>query len=197
MENKALIIDNDSTILINCDENSSQQFLYIVDSKFNVNINLEINSRINSSTTINMLIFSTLDSLTNINITSNSSSDFSQVSINAFCFGLDDSKTNLTVSSSVESNAKENKVFQNIFGLILSPTATINGQPILKIQTEQVIAKHSLKIGSLDSQELFYLQTKGFDIKQAKKIIINSMIKNLLNNENDLIYINKIINARI
>lgn len=197
MENKALIIDNDSTILINCDENSSQQFLYIVDSKFNVNINLEINSRINSSTTINMLIFSTLDSLTNINITSNSSADFSQVSINAFCFGLDDSKTNLTVSSSVESNAKENKVFQNIFGLILSPTATINGQPILKIQTEQVIAKHSLKIGSLDSQELFYLQTKGFDIKQAKKIIINSMIKNLLNNENDLIYINKIINARI
>lgn len=196
--NNELIILENKNIDIKCDKNISQDFLYIIDGKNDIDLNLNLNSQKNSNVNINILSIANLDSKINIKVITNSSYDDSKIRINVYSYGFDKSKTNIFLSSSINSNAKNNDIIQNIFGLILSGESIISGQPILKIQTEQVIAKHSLKIGTLDKNELFYLNTKGFSEKNAKKIIIDTMLKRLLhNNEKFYEYIENIINERL
>lgn len=175
-----------------------QNFCYVIEAIENLNLDINLSLINSSKININILVFSFFDSIAKININSISSTNDAKIKINVYGFSFDNSKIIFRVSSEV-NRALDNVVIQNIFGLLMSNNSMITGEPILKINTEQIIAKHSLRIGSIDKEELFYLQSKGFSILSAKKILINSMIYNLLTNCNDNEFannVNNIINRR-
>lgn len=181
MENRIIkIIESNENISIKIDENMSSNFLYLIDAKNDLNFNINLTLTNNSSIYLNIITFSYNDSKVNINVNTISKDDNIHIVINNHNFGFDNSLINVAIKSTIINNAKNNQVYQNILGFLMSESTTIKGQPILEIQTEQVIAKHSLKIGSLDKDEVFYLQTKGFSVNLAKKILIDSLIKKIL-----------------
>lgn len=181
MENRIIkIIESNENISIKVDENLSNNFLYLIDAKNDLNFDINLTLTNNSSIYLNIITFSYNDSKVNINVNTISQDDNIHIVINNHNFGFDNSLINVAIKSTIINNAKNNQVYQNILGFLMSESTTIKGQPILEIQTEQVIAKHSLKIGSLDKDEVFYLQTKGFSVNLAKKILIDSLIKKIL-----------------
>ncbi len=181
MENKITKFITDSEeININIDSNKSYNFLYIIDGQKDINYNINLNLSDQSKVLFNILTFSSNNSVININFVSTSFCNNINIEINNYCFGFENSITNIKLKSSVLNNAKNNFISQNIIGYLMSSDSTIKGEPILEIQTENVIAKHTLKIGAIDNNELFYLQTKGFSKIEAKKLLIQCFLNKIL-----------------
>ncbi len=57
-----------------------------------------------------------------------------------------------------------------------SGDAFTDSVPMLDIKANNVIARHSSAIENIDKSELFYLASRGFEQKEASKLIIDSML---------------------
>lgn len=68
-------------------------------------------------------------------------------------------------------------------GLVLSPKAKIEAVPQLEIWADDVVCAHGSAIGPLDTNQLFYLQTRGLPEHEAKKILLNSFLGDLMPEE--------------
>ena len=93
----------------------------------------------------------------------------------------------LDVIANVKRNCANVTTNQEIKGFLLSKNAKIIAIPSLVIDTNKIKASHSVNIGYINKDSIFYLQTKGYDYKQAVNTIIESEISILKNN----FYINK------
>ncbi|MCX7554664.1 SufD family Fe-S cluster assembly protein [Marinicella sp. S1101] len=74
----------------------------------------------------------------------------------------------------VAVGADESEIEQDLKNILLSPDAKIFSKPELEVYADEVVAAHGSTIGALDDQSLFYLQSRGIDIKQARAIMIES-----------------------
>lgn len=90
--------------------------------------------------------------------------------------------TCLDVVANVKRNCENVTTDQEIKGFLLSKDAKIIAVPSLVVDTNKIKASHSVNIGYLNKDSIFYLQTKGFDYKQAVNTIIESEISILKNN---------------
>lgn len=63
--------------------------------------------------------------------------------------------------------------------LLLSDDAKVYAKPDLKVYTEHASAMHGSAIGSFDKKALFYLKTRGFPEKEAKKILADAFLKEI------------------
>ena len=68
-------------------------------------------------------------------------------------------------------------------GLVLSSKAKIEAVPQLEIWADDVVCAHGSAIGPLDANQLFYLQTRGLSEKEAKKMLLNSFLGDLMPQE--------------
>jgi len=71
---------------------------------------------------------------------------------------------------------------QKNHNILLSKKAKINSNPKLKISCDDVKCSHGSTIGNLDSDRLFYLRSRGIDLKTSKKILLNSFISEIIEN---------------
>lgn len=69
---------------------------------------------------------------------------------------------------------KDNILIEDIKGI--NEEGTIILKPILEIETSEIDAEHYATVGSYNEDELFYLESKGISEIEAKKIIRNSLI---------------------
>ena len=60
--------------------------------------------------------------------------------------------------------------------LMLSKTAKMQTRPILDIYTKEIECSHGCTISNVDEEQLYYLQTKGFDKKSAENILVDSFL---------------------
>ncbi|MDF1781884.1 MAG: Fe-S cluster assembly protein SufD [Alcanivoracaceae bacterium] len=69
--------------------------------------------------------------------------------------------------------------------LLLANTAEIDSKPELEIYNDDVKCGHGTTIGQMDSEQLFYLRSRGVDAEQAKRMLgigfINELILSLPN----------------
>ena len=68
-------------------------------------------------------------------------------------------------------------------GILLSSKSKIEAVPQLEIWADDVVCSHGSAIGPLDANQLFYLQTRGLSEKEAKKILLNSFLGDLMPEE--------------
>jgi len=63
---------------------------------------------------------------------------------------------------------------QLVNSMLLSPNARVVSKPELKIYCDEVECSHGNTCGGLDEENLFYLQSRGMDAKQAEEILLNA-----------------------
>jgi len=74
--------------------------------------------------------------------------------------------------------------------LLLSPKTRANAKPQLKIYADDVVCTHGSTIGQLEEDELFYLQTRGLQRKQAEHLLSRGFIEEVLMRYPDQHYAN-------
>jgi Fe-S cluster assembly scaffold protein SufB len=64
--------------------------------------------------------------------------------------------------------------------LLLSPEAHADSVPGLEIETLEVKAAHAATVGQVDEEELFYLQSRGLEPAEARRLIVLGFLRSLL-----------------
>ncbi|MDR0517554.1 MAG: SufD family Fe-S cluster assembly protein [Fibromonadaceae bacterium] len=68
---------------------------------------------------------------------------------------------------------------QLVNSMLLSPNAKAVSKPELKIYCDEVECSHGSTCGGLDEDSLFFLQSRGMDLKQAEKILLHAFAAEL------------------
>jgi Fe-S cluster assembly protein SufD len=71
-------------------------------------------------------------------------------------------------------NCKNIESRQLVNSILLSQAAKALSKPELKIHCDEVECSHGSTCGGLDDESLFYLQSRGIDMPEAEKILLNA-----------------------
>lgn len=65
--------------------------------------------------------------------------------------------------------------------LLLSPKARIDTKPQLEITADNVKCAHGATVSQLEDDEIFYLQSRGIDENDARKLLVNAFAAEIIN----------------
>lgn len=92
----------------------------------------------------------------------------------------DRSKGVLKVMSVVNHEALFTKAFQNCHNILLSDDAVIYAQPHLEIYIDELEASHGVTTGSLDKEQLLYLQSRGISKEKSYEMLLTAFEKEVV-----------------
>lgn len=84
----------------------------------------------------------------------------------------DQSRTIFTGLIRVDSGAHKTDAYQKVRNLLLTDEAEANSAPGLEIEADDVRCTHGATSGQVDTEELFYLQSRGIPLKDAQKLVV-------------------------
>jgi Fe-S cluster assembly scaffold protein SufB len=145
----------------------------IINSFDNKNIN--INQILDTSTKNNIVIYAAAKNFKkkiDINFIHKNNSDLS-VLIN--CIVLKNGEITINVNNTVNNSTKGCVICQEVNGVVLDGTSSIKVLPTMKIANKQVNAAHSINIGAIDQEKIFYLMSKGVHEQTAITMLIDNM----------------------
>lgn len=181
-------------------ENASLNLDYTIDLKENATINMtnfelgngtnenyyntNLNSE-NSSLIIHGLVklFDKTKSNSTFNTIHNAKNTFSDVSYKHSLH--DSSKAIFDAKSIVNENANFSKVLQNTKTILLSDDAVIFARPHLEISIDELEASHGATTGSLDKEQLLYLQARGIPKDMAYEMLLKAFENEVYDNIQD------------
>jgi Fe-S cluster assembly protein SufD len=116
----------------------------------------------------------------NIKLTSNYK--YSNCNSNVLFKGLlnDNASGAFTGKIIVDANTHKNEAHLNNNNILLSESAYIKSAPELEIYTDDVKCKHGSTTGQLDTNALFYLQTRGLAIAEAQELLIKGFTQEMI-----------------
>ena len=97
---------------------------------------------------------------------------------------------------SVKQDAQNTNSKQSNKNLLLSKNAVIYSNPQLEIYADDVSCAHGSATGELDDDAIFYLRSRGIDLKAAQSLLIEGFAKEVTNNISNASFkqrINKIL----
>jgi Fe-S cluster assembly protein SufD len=100
----------------------------------------------------------------------------------------------------VERGAHRTDAYQKVRNLLLSDEAEANSMPGLEILADDVRCTHGATSGQVEPEELFYLQSRGVPELNAKSLIVNGFLNEVvdrLSNEEIKAYLRDQIAARL
>lgn len=80
----------------------------------------------------------------------------------------------------VHQDAQKTNAFQSSSNILLSDNATVNAKPELEIYADDVKCSHGSTTGKLNSEALFYLQSRGVPANEAKKLLLKAFAAEVL-----------------
>ncbi len=80
----------------------------------------------------------------------------------------------------VRKDAQKTDSKQTNKNLVLSDNAVINTKPELQIHADDVRCTHGATIGQLDSEALFYLQSRGIPKSEARSLLTYAFAQDIL-----------------
>ena len=86
----------------------------------------------------------------------------------------------------VDSIAQKTNGYQLSKALLLNENAEFDAKPELEIYADDVKCSHGSTSGSLDENSIFYLMTRGLNHKEAKKLLINGFLLDVVEKITDL-----------
>ncbi|MDR3330143.1 MAG: SufD family Fe-S cluster assembly protein [Mycoplasmataceae bacterium] len=84
-------------------------------------------------------------------------------------------KTQIDLVSVANKNVVNLETNQSIDGVIFDNSAQINVTPSMLIDTNVIKASHSVNIGNVNPDQLFYLMARGIDKVKATMLILDGM----------------------
>lgn len=100
----------------------------------------------------------------------------------------------------VRPHAQLTNAFQSNRNILLTDTATINTKPQLEIWADDVKCSHGCTTGQLDEEALFYLQSRGIPMGEAKAMLLYAFAMETLTpikNETIKNYLDTLISKRL
>jgi Fe-S cluster assembly protein SufD len=113
---------------------------------------------------------------------------------------LDESRSLFSGMIHVSPGAIKTDGYQANRNLIIGSGAHADSLPGLEILADDVRCTHGATVGKVDPTELFYLQTRGFDERDAQRVIIQGFLDpiiQMLPDEEDRVLIQKQIGIKI
>src|SRR6202789_3375933 len=80
----------------------------------------------------------------------------------------------------VRKDAQKTDSKQTNKNLVLSDNAVINTKPELQIHADDVRCTHGATIGQLDPEALFYLQSRGIGLAEARNLLIYAFARDIV-----------------
>lgn len=80
----------------------------------------------------------------------------------------------------VDQIAQKTNAFQSNQALLLSPNASIETRPQLKIWADDVKCTHGATVGQLDQEAMFYLRSRGIGREDARNFLIHAFASEVL-----------------
>ena len=80
----------------------------------------------------------------------------------------------------VSSEAQKTDGYQLSNAILLSENSEFNAKPELEIYADDVKCSHGSSSGSLDENSIFYLMSRGFNYKEANKLLINGFLLDVI-----------------
>ncbi|MFT5806727.1 MAG: Fe-S cluster assembly protein SufD [Moritella dasanensis] len=92
--------------------------------------------------------------------------------------GLVDNEANAVFNGRIHIHPGAQKTLAELSNknLLLSDLATINTKPELEIYADDVKCSHGATVGQIDSEALFYLQSRGISRVEAKRLLSQAFI---------------------
>ncbi len=94
----------------------------------------------------------------------------------------DISKAVVKIKSIVNETALFSKAFQSCNTILLSDEATIIAQPHLEIYIDELEASHGTTTGTLNKEQLLYLQSRGISKTKAYDMLLEAFESSITNN---------------
>ncbi len=91
-----------------------------------------------------------------------------------------ESKTVFTGKIFIEQNASKSNAKQLNKNLILDKKSTVNSRPLLEIYNDDVKAEHGFATSEVDTEQIFYLQSRGLSDEKAKKLIFYAFSRDIV-----------------
>lgn len=110
-----------------------------------------------------------------IDVNHNAPDTFSDILIRSVLSGHAD--VHLEGMVRIKKGAKGTNTFLKEDALILSPDAKAFALPSLEIEENEVKAGHSSFVGPVDQDQIFYLQSRGINLKQAEKMVVAGFLQ--------------------
>jgi Fe-S cluster assembly protein SufD len=85
----------------------------------------------------------------------------------------------------VHPDAQKTESEQSNSCLLLTDKVKIDAKPQLEIYADDVKCSHGSTVGQLDKEQLFYLQSRGIGIEEAKAILVYAFAEAVLNSIDD------------
>ncbi|MFT7006634.1 MAG: Fe-S cluster assembly protein SufD [Colwellia sp.] len=97
--------------------------------------------------------------------------------------GLVDNEANAIFNGRIHIHPDAQKTLAELSNknLLLSDLATINTKPELEIYADDVRCTHGATVGQIDSEALFYLQSRGISRVEAKRLLSMAFIAEIVN----------------
>ena len=85
----------------------------------------------------------------------------------------------------VDSKAQKTDGYQLSKALLVDETTEFNAKPELEIYADDVKCSHGSASGSLDENSIFYLMSRGLNYKEARELLINGFLVEVINQITD------------
>ncbi len=79
----------------------------------------------------------------------------------------------------IEKKAQKSHAYQKNQNLIMSEKCFVDSRPFLEILANDVFCTHGSTTGGLNSDQLYYLETRSLDSKMAEKLLIEGFIQEI------------------
>ena len=76
----------------------------------------------------------------------------------------------------VARDAQQTDSEQDVKAMLLERSATANAKPELEIYADDVKCAHGAAIGELDANALFYMQSRGMPVAEAKTLLLQAFV---------------------
>ena len=85
----------------------------------------------------------------------------------------------------VKSNAQKTDGYQLSKAILLSDNSEFNAKPELEIYADDVKCSHGSASGSLNQESIFYIMSRGLNYKEAKELLINGFLLDVVEKNTD------------
>ena len=171
--------NNKLELNIEVTENSSLVYYMFNEKNFD-NMKIKIDNKNNSKTNFNYSFVS--DKISKLEINNNILGNNIDSNIRVRAVSRDNGNIVVDSNGTVIKDTIDNNFNEDLRGLILGDS-NIKINPDMYIDSNEVTANHNSTIGSINEDYLFYLNSKGIEIDEAKKLIVSGFINSILDSE--------------
>ena len=147
-----------------------------------------------SENTINTIYLGREEQLFDLNYIGELRGEKSNIDIEVQGALKDKAKKHFKGTIDFKKGCKKAKGNENEACMLLSDTARSLALPILLCSEEDVEGNHSSSAGKIGEKELFYIMSRGFELKEAMKLMVRAKFNKILQDIDNEDLVNEILN---